>query len=311
MKPPDHRQAADSVAAYYDRNTPRFLRLGGSGETAAIHRAVWAEGVKDKAQAFLYLNQVVAEAVAPALEKASPARLLDLGCGVGGTATWLASRLPVQVAGITNSAVQRQAAVERAARLGLNRQCTFLLADFMDLPPLDLPQPGDTPRPGARPEPDEAVQPGGLANAAYAIEAFVHAPDARRFFQQVRGKLIPGGRLVICDDFLSPAGASGLPGSPPARWLERFRRDWRIHNLLTADQANGLAQQAGFNLLQSSDLTPYIRSFHPVLLYMLTTLTRLPLPSAYWQNLSGGAALQVCIRRGWTQYRALVWEKEE
>jgi len=279
------------VAAYYDQNTARFLRLGGSRETTAIHRALWADGVQDTAQAFAYLNQVVADAVAPLLQADGAARLLDLGCGVGGTATWLAERLRVQVVGITNSAVQRQAAVERAARLGLAGRCTFQLADFMGL---------GTPGAG---------EPGGLFSAAYAIETFVHAPDAAGFFRQAASQLIPGGRLVICDDFLSEAGASVLGKAPSAGWLLRFQRNWHIHNLLTVAQADGLAQQAGFSRLHFHDLTPSIRSFHPLALYAISILTRLPLRGAYWQNLSGGTALQVCLRRGWTQYHALIWEK--
>jgi SAM-dependent methyltransferase len=280
-------RATASVAAYYDQNTPRFLRLGGSGEAAAIHRAIWADGVQNPAQAFEYLNQFVAGAVQPVLEINSPARLLDLGCGVGGTATWLARRLSAQVIGVTNSAMQRQTAVERAERLGLSERCTFLLADFMELPPLPA------------------------VNAAWAIESLVHAPDAGRFFAQAARQVVSGGRLVVCDDFLSQAGAASPPGSPPARWLERFRRGWHVHNLLTVEQADQLAWQAGFNLLGSVDLTPFIRSSHPWLLAMLATITRLPLRWAYWQNLSGGSALQVCIRQGWTCYRALIWEKEE
>jgi hypothetical protein len=42
----------------------------------------------------------------------------------------------------------------------------------------------------------------------------------------------------------------------------------------------------------------------------VTWLTRLPVRSAYWQNLSGGSALQVCVAHGWTRYLALIFEKE-
>jgi len=37
------------IAQYYDDNTARFLSLGGSGDVAAIHRAIWAPGVTTQA----------------------------------------------------------------------------------------------------------------------------------------------------------------------------------------------------------------------------------------------------------------------
>lgn len=277
-------KTADPVAAYYDANTRRFLRFGGSGATAAIHRRIWAPGVQSAADAFAYLNWWVARAVQPSFSLHAPSRLLDLGCGVGGTATWLAEHLGVQVTGVTNSAVQRDFAAQRARRLGVEDRCRFALADFMALPPL------------------------GPFNAAYAIESFVHAPDAPRFFNQANQQLVLGGRLVICDDFL--AGSNGTLDGEAAPWLARFRSDWQINTLLTLEAVQQMAARLGFRLVEAADLSAYLRSFHPLLLRAVAWLTQLPLRSAYWQNLSGGAALQICTLRGWTRYLALIFEKE-
>lgn len=272
------------VSSYYDANTPRFLRFGGSGGTAAIHRQVWAPGVQTAQQAFEYLNRWVLQAVQPSLSLQSPPALLDLGCGVGGTATWLTEHLDASVIGVTNSAVQRAYAVERADRLGLDGRCRFLLADFMALPSL------------------------GPVNAAYAIESFVHAPEGLRFFQQINPQLVQGGRLVICDDFL--AGAGVMQERRAGRWLERFQRNWHIHSLVTLERIQEMAQRAGFRLVEATDLSVYLRSLHPALLRAVAWLTQAPLPWAYWENLSGGAALQVCVMHGWTRYLALIFEKE-
>ena len=272
----------DDVAHYYDRNTARFLRLGGSGQAAAIHRAVWAPGITSSEEAFLFLNHWVALALLPALKTPGlPARLLDLGCGVGGTATWLAHELKVTVVGLTNSSVQARLAGERARRLELKERCQFLAADFLAAP--------------------LAVGFQGI----YAIESFVHARDPVRFFDEVSRLLPHGGRLAICDDFLCE-GAEVLPEAQP--WLNRFREGWHIKNLLTSEETIRLASQAGLRLCADKDLSAYVCSVHPLALRIQAAVTCLPLRSAYWQNLSGGAALQVCIKSGWTSYRALAWE---
>lgn len=274
------------ISRYYDRNTWRFLRLGGGGEAAAIHRAIWAPDVSGRHEAFEYLNRATGDAIRPALLLQNPPELLDLGCGVGGTATYLARALGAQVTGVTLSRVQRSLAEQRAKRLGLSDRCRFIEANFMELPP------------------------GGPVCAGYAIEAFVHAPAGDEFFRQAAARLLPRGRLVLCDDFLDER-VPGLPAGHPA-WamLRRFSRGWHIHTLAAPSQAAKMAESAGLRLLERTDLTRYIRFFHPTVLKLVHLLTRIPLPGSYWQNLAGGSALQICIRSGWTRYQMMVFSKD-
>ena len=57
-------------------------------------------------------------------------RVLDIGCGFGGTALFLARNYGVHVTGITLSTEQHKIARERAARLGLTRLVDFRLEDY-------------------------------------------------------------------------------------------------------------------------------------------------------------------------------------
>lgn len=280
--------SAAAIADYYNNNTRLFLGLGGSGDVAAIHRAIWAPGVTNKAEAFNYLNVCVANALQPCLQltEGSQAQLLDLGCGVGGTSTWLAQALDANVTGITISSEQQKLATERAARIGLDNQVRFLQGDFAAMPDLES------------------------SDAAYAIESFVHASDAGDFFSMAARLVKPGGRLVICDDFLSPQINAREKADADA-WIRRFQRGWHLNNLVTADQAVAAASEQGFDVLESHDLSAHTRSFHPLLLLLVSQVTRLPLPWSYWNNLGGGTALQICLRQSWTQYRVLVWQRRQ
>lgn len=275
--------SADEIAAYYNKNTRHFLSLGGSGGVAAIHRAIWAPGVTDRAAAFNYLNQRVADALVPCLrDDTALTTVLDLGCGVGGTSTWLAEDLGIDVTGVTISSAQQQQANDRAATLGLSQQCRFLHGDFAAMPAL------------------------APVDAAFAIESFVHASDAETFFEMSARHIKPGGRLIVCDDFLASE-----PDDPKARfWVNRFRQGWQINNLVTSKQATTAAAQAGFVLIKEEDLSAFTRSFNPLVLTLISQLTRLPVPWPYWQNLAGGTALQICLKQGWTRYQILVWEKQ-
>ncbi len=269
------------IAQYYDSNTARFLSLGGSGDVAAIHRAIWAPGVTTQAQAFGFLNQLVANALQPALpEETGAARVLDLGCGVGGTATLVAQTLDVHVTGVTLSPAQVQLAQQRAEALGLASRVNFALGSFSAMPELPA------------------------SHGAYAIESFVHADDAAGFFTMAAKHLLPGARLVLCDDFLNPRHTAEAKAC-----VARFRRGWHLNTLLSEEDTCALAQSAGFRLVEVQDLSAHLRGFHPLLLWAVSTLTRVPLPWAYWHNLAGGTALQRCVKKGWTRYLALIWER--
>jgi cyclopropane fatty-acyl-phospholipid synthase-like methyltransferase len=265
------------IARYYDSNTRYFQAFGGSGDVAAIHRAIYAPGVGSTEAAFNYLNSCVAEAIKPCISDDS--QVLDLGCGVGGTATWLAQSLAVNVTGITISSIQQQLATERAQQMGVQSRCTFIAADFAQLPQLPV------------------------MDAAFAIESFVHARSADSFFAMVAARVREGGRLVICDDFLNPE----LP--PQADfWIQRFKCGWYLNQLHTLQSVIEAADRHGFKLVGSSDLSAYVRGFPRPLLWLMRHLTRLPLPWTYWHNLAGGTALQYCIQRGWTRYHVVIFE---
>ncbi|MEE8079573.1 MAG: methyltransferase domain-containing protein [Pseudomonadales bacterium] len=61
-----------------------------------------------------------------------PLEVLDVGCGVGAAAFYLAQRGGCRVTGISTSPVGVQIARERAAQLGLQQQVTFHCGDGMD-----------------------------------------------------------------------------------------------------------------------------------------------------------------------------------
>lgn len=60
-------------------------------------------------------------------------KVLDIGCGWGGMALYIASVADVHVHGITLSVEQHKLATERAAKAGVSDRVTFELVDYRDL----------------------------------------------------------------------------------------------------------------------------------------------------------------------------------
>jgi MPBQ/MSBQ methyltransferase len=105
-------------------------------------------------------------------------RVLDVGCGIGGSARILARTYGFEVLGISISPAQ----IARAAQLTpaeLNH-CRFAVMDALAL---DLP----------------AAQDGRGFDAVWSVEAGPHMPDKQRYADELLRVLKPGGLLAVAD----------------------------------------------------------------------------------------------------------------
>lgn len=273
------------VREYYDSNTNLFLAFGREQQTRTMHRAVWAPGVTTMDAALGYVNGLVAQQARQLVQQQDDAlRVLDLGCGIGGTLFDLYQNLlcdgrQVEATGISISARQLQIAQSTARNRRL--PIRFVEANFLKLP-FDM-----------------------HFDLAIGIESFVHASDPAALYSAAAGVLRPGGRLIVCDDFLCAHSSDVL--------LEAaFRRGWLAAGLGSVEQAMAYAQAAGLNLLEQRDLTPDLRLLDwPAMLVrpLLKAGLGLPLRWALMQNFVGGLALQHGLGQGVFRYEWLVFEK--
>jgi cyclopropane fatty-acyl-phospholipid synthase-like methyltransferase len=212
--------------------------------------------------------------------------VLDLGCGVGASLIYLAAHSTVQGTGITISGVQASYATERIAKAGLSDRLQCLQGNFLELPTSLAP-----------------------AHLAFSIEAFIHGPDPAAYFSAAAGRTVPGGLLIVCDDFLSERGGQALT-KRDARILANFRAGWHAHSLMTVAQANEFASGAGYKQEKNVNLTPFLDLRRPRDLVASVALKLgryLPVPARYRQSLVGGTALQAGLVSGLIEFRYLVW----
>jgi SAM-dependent methyltransferase len=285
------RFETSDVRSYYDRHTPAFVALGEGG--ASIHRAVWGPGVDTHEQAFRFVEDRIAELVIGALSRASTSEsrgslaphIMDLGCGVAAGLCHLATRLPLaRGTGLTLSPVQVRLAAERIQALGLSDRVTCIEADYCDIPAESR-----------------------SVDVAYAIESFVHGPSPARFFTEAARVIGGGGLLIVCDDIKRPSADLAA-----ARTLDRFARGWHVNTLVTQDELRALAADAGFDHVETTDLTPWLelgRWRDRAIDVMGFLVGWLPLGNSRAASLLGGAALQKALGRGWLGYDLTVFRR--
>lgn len=277
-----------AVRAYYDSNTGLFLRMGIGRRTLAIRRAVWADGVTTLEEAVNYVNRLVA-AEAAAMQRTGM-RVLDIGCGVGGSLFFLADAVPAPFhgIGITISPVQAETARREARSRGLSARCSFVSGDFTRAAGLPI------------------------FHLAFAIESFVHFASPTAFFTAASACLAPGSRLVVVDDFLS--SSRKIRSTAERRIVEAFRHGWLLSSLCTAERAAQAAGERGLRLVEDRDLSRFLA---PLPLgaragrWAVRVMRALPVPWLYWRSSVGSLAQAACRRAGLIDYRFLVFEKRE
>jgi SAM-dependent methyltransferase len=273
------------VRKYYDHNTERFLKWGKGERTFNIHGALWHPEVKSLVEAMHYSDELIAREIERCPYPVN--RVLDLGCGVGGSIFYLVRRLSRvrSFTGISLSPLQINSARQRIPEAQKNR-IHFDEGCFLQLPTDRF-----------------------KADFSYSIEAFAHCPDPDIFFAVQAGLLPPGGRLVIVDDCLSD---EIRPSARQMRLLGSYRRNWLLPGLQAFTALKSLAEKKGFRLIKNQNLTPYLRLGRPrdrAISLLVKFLGPLMERDTYLRSLIGGDARQTCYLEGLIHYRLLVFEK--
>lgn len=274
----DEGQPLRRLRAYY-----RLLVPFGLGSTrrrlGIMHRSIRPAASTPREEALLFVDRRVARMLARHLVPSpGPPRLIDLGCGIGGTIRLLARELRAVAVGVTVGLDQarRFARLQRAGCGRGDARCAVVVGDFHRLP--------------FRSE---------SFDAACAIESLAHSPCPETVFDEIARSLRPDGVLVICDDLANPAAT----GPWARRTLGRFVRGWRLGALLCRRCLVRIAARAGFVLVEEHDLTPLVRQ-HPSLGEPLVRpFAVLPLPGVLGGALTGAGARERAVHADWLDYR--------
>jgi tocopherol O-methyltransferase len=205
-----------AIQIHYDLATPFYRLLWG----VHIHHGLWeADETPETAQRQL-INRL-----ADAAGLRGGERVLDVGCGMGGTSIDLARRLRCRVTGLTLSPVQQVWAAMSARWQGVGGRTRFLRRDA-----------------------EEVNFTANSFDVVWSVECTEHLFDKPALFRRAARWLAPGGRVAIC---------AWLAGDGPdtATKATAVCEGFLCPSLGTADDYQGWMQAAGLTVTAFEDLT--------------------------------------------------------
>ena len=214
-------------------------------------------------------------------------RVLDAGCGFGGTIFHWHKRIGGSYDGLTLSRVQLRVARREARRRGIDRDCRFHLQSY------------DAPIDGA-------------FDAVVAIESLIHSRDVRTTIPNLAKSLRPGGLMVVLDDMAEVDIDSEAPDEAKA-----LRVHWGCARYAMQDDYRKAIDSARLKVIHEENLTPQVQPRNASVLDSLEARYNnlykfIPLTSArtVLSAYIGGLALERLYLQKNVCYRLIVARKE-
>lgn len=216
----------DDIAEYYNTTQNHYENWWKLKDAHALHYGIWEEHTKNFTEALINTNKVLADLA----QITASDHVLDAGCGVGGTAFYLAKEKGTTVTGISLSEKQLNTANKTASSFNLENRVTFHNMDYCN-----------------------TSFPDASFDVIWACESMCHAAEKNAFLNECYRLLKKGGRLIISDYFLTPEKEDNK------QLITKWIKTWGVPHVIKEKRFVEFAYQSDFSDVQFFDFTNNIQ----------------------------------------------------
>ena len=277
----------DKVIKYYDSTVIDYKTIWTGSDDLAMHFGYYDNGTKSHKDSLMRMNEVLAKLA----NISKNDRVMDAGCGYGGSAIWFAKNIGCEVVGLTVVPYQIREAEKFAEKNKLSDKVSFRKEEYAHTP-----------------------FPNNSFTVVWGLESIVHAESKKDFINEAYRLLKVGGRILISEYMLRE--------TPPFSDKEKqiispWLRGWAMPSLLTPNEYKSHLDSAGFKNIKIHDLTDNVRQS----LRRLEKLSKLGLPFAtllrklriinreHFGNVEASVVQSKALKAGLWRYTVITAEK--
>lgn len=285
----DQSSLAQRIQMFYDESSQLWEQVWGEHMHHGYYGADRPTNNPQEAQRVLIEKILDWGEVLNTSFESMPQSILDVGCGIGGSTLYLASKYRASAVGITLSPVQAARAMVRAETAGLAGHVGFQVADALAMPFEDH-----------------------SFDLVWSLESGEHMPDKEQFLRECCRVLKPGGRFIM-------ATWCHRTAQPPLTVSEKdhLAQLYRLYHLpyvISLADYETLAQVLPLQELKTADWSETVAPFwNDVVKSALNPQVLLGILTAGWKTIEGAIAIPLMMegyRTGLIRYGLLTGVKQ-
>lgn len=260
------------LRAFYENKTVAILRRYGPGPRVHYHTGLLEDETVDEASSS-HMRELLVQSQENLLRYAAKiwqldslagGDILDVGCGLGGGALFLAQEFRARVSALTIIPSHAELVRGFAAQVGVSDLVIPMIGDALEVP-------GEN----------------GF-DAAVAIDSSSSFPRAP-WFQRLGQVLRPEGRILIADCFLEDP-----------KYKQPFNDHW-CAQIGSLDEYHNAAYEAGFRIETMKDLSGQAARFWSLSLLQMSAEAEASVPNAFSNSrMTASRRMHAMVRQGLT-----------
>ena len=210
---------SNKVIDYYNETYIDYRILWRLNKNLAIHYGYYDTRHRSHDEAVINMNRVLANIA----KITSKDKILDAGCGIGGSSIWIAKNIGASVIGLNIHEGQLKIAEDLAKKYNVGHLIKFVKGDFTD-----------------------TKFPDNLFDVVWGLESVCYAKNKKDFLKEAKRILKTNGRIIVADGFLQKENLKENEEKEMRKWLG----GWAVPNLVSVNNFKKYLEQLNFKNIQ-------------------------------------------------------------